>query len=128
MKYILHSVLIAIFIFSSCGELEDEVLPILGIYKAKINSNNRFFLLTVYGDRDDDVVIQAPFGGEVISEVNVDIDNIHDFKWELDINRQTLSPGIEIWGEGLFIDRTIQLDYTISIGGDKYKYRIIASR
>jgi hypothetical protein len=128
MKNILHLVLIAVFTFSACAELDDEVLPIVGIYKAKINSNNRFFLLSVYGDRYDDVLIQAPFDGDVISEVTVDIDNVHDFKWDLDINRQTLSPGIEIWGEGFFIDRTIQLDYTISIGGDKYKYRIIASQ
>jgi hypothetical protein len=128
MRNILLISFISIFTLSSCDEIDNAVLPILGTYRAKINADNRPFVMTVYGDRNDDIEIEAPFDGDVWSLVKVDIDNPYDIKWDLDIHRQSISPGIEIWGDGFFFDGTIQLDYTISFDGDKYKYRIIASR
>jgi hypothetical protein len=128
MKNIFTITMLLLFTTMSCSEIDEEILPIVGTYYGKVQGLNRPFTMSVYGISEDDIQIEAPFDGDVWTAIRVDIDNPYEYKWDLDINRQTLSPGIEIWGDGYFVDGTIQLDYTISFDGDKYRYRLIASR
>ena len=53
--------------------------------------------------RGDDILIDAPFDGEDWYVVRADIDESSQAKWKIDINRQQLSPRVEIWGEGFII-------------------------
>jgi hypothetical protein len=128
MKNIYTITMLLLFTTLSCTEIDQEILPIVGNYYGKVQGLNRSFTMQVYGLSEDDIQIEAPFDGDVWSTIVVDIDNPYEYKWDLDIDRQILSPGIEIWGDGYFVDGIIQLDYTISFDGYKYSYRLIATR
>lgn len=127
-KFLLLYGLLGLFAFSSCNDVEDEILPILGVYESHVIGLRGPFSLNVTANFGDDVLIAAPFDGDVWSVVEADIDDTNDAKWDIDIYRQPLAPGIEIWGDGFYYNGTIQLNYSMSFFGDVYDYKIIGSR
>ncbi len=113
---------------SSCQDIDDEILPIVGIYEANVVKLAGPFSLSISALGDNNVQIEAPFDGDVWSVVQANIDYQSQSKWDININRQSLAPGIELWGNGFFFDGTIQLNYTISFYGDAYDYKLIGSK
>ncbi len=114
--------------FLSCQDIDDEILPILGTYEAHVVKLAGPFSMNISALANDDVQIEAPFDGEVWSVIQADIDYQSQSKWDIDIDRQSLAPGIELWGNGFFFNGTIQLNYTISFNGDTYDYKLIGSK
>jgi hypothetical protein len=127
MKKFFFLVMLSINLYS-CQEIDDEILPILGTYEAHVVKLAGPFSLNISGLTNDDVLIEAPFDGDIWSTIEADIDNPTQAKWDINIGRQNLAPGIEIWGDGFFFNGTIQLNYTINFDGDQYDYKIIGSK
>jgi hypothetical protein len=120
--------LFTLFIISSCNDVDDEILPIVGVYESHVIGLAGPFSMNVSVNFGDDVLIEAPFDGDVWSVVEADIDDTNRLKWDIDIYRQSLAPGIEIWGQGFYFDETIQLNYSMSFFGNVYDYKIVGSR
>ena len=72
-------------------------------------------------------LIDAPFDGEDWYVVRADIDESSQAKWKIDINRQQLSPGVEIWGEG-FIIAMLYNWITVQYFGQNFDFRMIAEK
>jgi hypothetical protein len=120
---------ITLSIFSSCSDdIDDEILPILGLYDAHLVGYAGPFSMNITSQGNDDILIDAPFDGDIWSIVSADIDNADEYKWDIDIYRQSLAPGIEIWGDGFYFNGTIQLNYSISFWGDVHDYTIVGDR
>lgn len=114
--------------FLSCQAIDDEVLPIFGVYDAHVVGVSGPHSINISAAGGDDILIDAPFDGEFWSVVRADIDETDHLKWDIDINRQEIAPGVEIWGSGFYYDGVIQLDYTLQYFGQNFDFRLIAER
>lgn len=122
-------IVLSMFSLSSCNDdINNEILPILGIYEAHIVGIAGPFSISVSGLERDNILIDAPFDGDIWSVVEADIDNVEEEKWDIDIHRQSLANGIEIWGDGYYYFGTLQLNYSISFFGDVYDYKLIGDQ
>ncbi|MBK8700583.1 MAG: hypothetical protein IPN29_14055 [Saprospiraceae bacterium] len=126
MKRLFYLLLLP-FSFAACQDIDDEILPILGVYEAHVVGLAGPFSLNISAAGNDDILIEAPFDGEIWSVVHADIDETDELKWDIDIFRQELAPGIEIWGDGFYYQGVVQLDYSMRFFGDRYDYRIVGS-
>ncbi|HRD08259.1 MAG: hypothetical protein U0V54_06820 [Saprospiraceae bacterium] len=127
MKTHFPIILFALFI-SSCQGIDDEVLPIFGVYDAHVVGISGPYSINISAAGGDDILIDAPFDGEDWYVVRADIDESSQAKWKIDINRQQLSPGVEIWGEGFYYRDVVQLDYTVQYFGQNFDFRMIAEK
>ncbi|MBP9194316.1 MAG: hypothetical protein KBF57_06495 [Saprospiraceae bacterium] len=127
MKKTITLLSFALILFS-CQDIDDEILPILGVYDAHVVGINGPFSINVSAAGNDDILIDAPFDGEFWSVVRADIDETDRLKWDIDIYRQSIAPGVEIWGDGFYYDGTLQLDYTMQFFGENFDYRMLAQQ
>ena len=91
MKKTFTLLFFALILFS-CQDIDDEILPMLGLYDAHVVGIDGPFSINVTAAGSDDVLIDAPFDGEFWSVVRADIDERDRLKWDIDIHRQTLAP------------------------------------
>ena len=118
-----------IFMFSSCEDhFDDQIIEMLGVYDANVVGLTPIFDMSVSSIRGDDIAIEALFDGEVWSVVEADVDGVENFVKDIEIKRQSLGGGVEIWGNGFYSDRTIQLNYTMKFGQDRFDFVIIGSK
>jgi hypothetical protein len=127
MKKTITLLSFALILFS-CQDIDDEILPILGVYDAHVVGINGPFSINVSAAGNDDILIDAPFDGEFWSVVRADIDETDRLKWDIDIYRQSIAPGVEIWGDGFYYDGTLQLAYTMQFFGENFDYRMLAQQ
>lgn len=129
MKYLLFIAFI-VFAASSCEEYEDCVLPVVGVYEAHVVGISGPFSMVVSADRYDNVKIDAPWLSDEWYVVEADIDgcNTDAYKLDIDIFNQDFPENRRISGEGFYSDYTIQLDYTITDGNDKFHYTIVGTK
>ncbi len=120
-------IMISLFLVS-CEKYQDEVLPVVGVYEANVLGVAGPFSLSVSVDYGDNLRIEAPWDGEVWDIVEANLQNEADFKKFINIRDQRLDEGVRIWGEGVFYDYTIQLDYTIRIDGVSEHYTIVGTK
>ena len=113
---------------SSCSEYNDYVLPVIGVYDARVVGVSGGFDMSIAADGGNRLIIDAPFDGDVWKTIVVKFHEDGDYKNEIDIPRQDLGDGVEIWGDGFYYDGNIQLDYKISFWGDKYNYKLIGNQ
>jgi hypothetical protein len=126
---LLFMAMMTMFSFTSCNdEVDEAILPMVGIYEAHVVGISGPFSINVSGLRGDDILIDAPFDGDVWSVVEADIDDVDRDKWDINISRQVLAPGIEIWGEGFYYFGTIQLNYSMSFYGDVFDYKLVGEK
>ena len=129
MKYLLF---FAVFIFAttSCEKYEECTLPIVGVYESHVVGITGPFNMVVSLDRYDNIQIDAPWLDDEWYVVNADTDGCANTDYKLDINifNQTFENNRRISGSGFYSDYTIQIDYTITDGNDKYHYTIVGTK
>jgi hypothetical protein len=114
--------------FSSCTDYDEVILPVVGFYDARVVGYAGGFEMNVAANGGRNVIIEAPFDGEIWEIIDARFNDGEDFRKEIHIPRQSLGDGVEIWGEGFYYDGNIQLDYKMSFWGDVYKYKILGSQ
>ena len=124
---ILAAILISI---SSCEKYDDCVLPIVGVYEAHIVGVSGPFDLVISESHGDKIKIDAPWLENTWSVLDANIDGCFedDVKMDIDIPTQTFDEYRDIGGKGFYSDYTIQIDYTIYDGDDRYEYTIVGTK
>ena len=112
----------------SCEKYEDEILPMVGVYEANVVGVGGPYSVSISIDFGDRLTIDAPWDGEIWDAIDAEVRNQYDYKKEIIIYEQELEPGVFIWGEGVFYDYTIQLDYTIEVDNIKYGYTLVGTK
>ena len=129
MKKILLLSILIITLFS-CEKYDDCVLPVVGIYEAHVVGVAGPFNLVVSEDNGDNIRIDAPWLEDTWSVLEADIDGCGDEDYKLDISIpvQKFDEYRDISGRGFYSDYTIQIDYTIYDGDDRYEYTIVGTK
>jgi len=127
IRALLFSVL-AILSFSSCQEIDENILPVVGIYRAHVVGVAGPFDLIISTDRGDDVIIEAPFDGFDWYTLKADIDNQTERTMDININNQQIAPFTDIKGTGFFRDGTIELRYSINFDGDIVHFKLVGTK
>lgn len=125
-KYLL--LLVSVLAFASCDRYDDEILPVIGVYEAHIVGITGPESISISIDHGDHIFIEAPFDGFEWIVVEADIENKHEYEKDIDIDRQNVGPNTEIWGNGIFFEGTIQLDYTMRFGDEEYDFTLIGTK
>ncbi len=128
MKKLLFLAVVLILI-SSCEKYEDCVLPIVGVYEAHVVGVSGPFDMVISEYRGDRIKIDAPWLENTWSVLDADTDGCYDdFKMNITIPVQTFDEYRDIGGKGFYSDYTIQIDYTIYDGDDRYEYTIVGTK
>ncbi|HHH52938.1 MAG TPA: hypothetical protein ENK91_04715 [Bacteroidetes bacterium] len=128
MKYLFFVVAILIS-FSACEKYDDCVLPIVGVYEAHVVGVSGPFDLVISEYHGDRIKIDAPWLGNTWTVLNADIDGCYDdYKMDINIPVQILDEYRDIGGKGFYSNYTIQIDYTIYDGNDRYEYTIVGTK
>jgi hypothetical protein len=114
--------------FSSCTDIDERVIPTLGVYRSHVIGLAGPFDLVIAADGNDNISIDAPFDAEFWSVVDADLDDLDKQNVDIDIRNQEIEPNIWIRGDGFINNNTIQLNYTIDFGGYKEKFRIVGTK
>lgn len=115
-------------ILSSCYEVDDNILPVVGIYRAHVVGVAGPFDLIISTDRGDDVIIEAPFDGDGYFTVKADLDDQTERIIDFDITDQQIDSDISIKGDGFYADGTIELRYTIYYGNRSVNYKLVGTK
>lgn len=126
MRIVLLSLLFSAFI-SSCS-VDEEVIPIVGIYRAHVVGVAGPFDLVVSTHRGDNLLFEAPFDGVNWAIIEVDVDNPEKVIADLDVLKQDIYTEETINGDGFFSNNTIELEYCIRLNGSCENYKMVASK
>lgn len=125
-KYVL--ILLGFVCLYSCDPYDEDVLPLVGIYDGNVQGYAGYFTISVSIDRGDHILIDAPWDSEWFYVLEAEVCNEADFEKEIHIPFQSIGPGIEIEGSGVYFDRTLQIDYELIIEGWSDHYTMIGSK
>jgi len=120
--------ILGFLVLTSCEKYQDEILPVVGVYEANVIGVAGPFSISISVDYGDNLYIDAPWDGEVWNVIDAFVHNEADFKKFIRIRDQRLSDGVRIWGEGVFYDYTIQLDYTVRIIGVNEHFTMVGKK
>jgi hypothetical protein len=120
--------IVGLFLFSSCEKYDEEILPVVGTYDASIVGLTGAFNMVVSVDYGDRVLIDAPFDGYDWFVVEAKIRDKEAYRKRIEIRDQIIDPGIYIYGEGVYFEGSIQLDYSIDFEGIEYNYTLVGSK
>jgi hypothetical protein len=114
---------------TSCMDIDDEILPVVGVYRAHVVGVSGPFDLVVSTDRGDDILLDSKLDGYEWYVAKADIDNQDKSVMDIDIFDQNIAPGTFIKGEGFFRDNTIELRYSIDFGnGEIVNFKLVATK
>lgn len=114
---------------TSCMDIDDEILPVVGVYRAHVVGVSGPFDLVVSTDSGDDILIDSKLDGYEWYVAKADIDNQDKSVMDIDIFDQNIAPGTFIKGEGFFRDNTIELRYSIDFGnGEIVNFKLVATK
>lgn len=122
-----------LFLFSftfltACAKYDEEVLPVVGVYEAHVLGLTGPVSISVSIDHGEEIFIEAPFDGFEWIVVEANVNDKEAFDKEIKIRRQWVGGDVEIWGNGIYYDHTIQLDYTMRFGNAEYDYTLIGTK
>jgi hypothetical protein len=115
-------------LFSSCSDIDEDILPIVGIYRAHVVGVAGPFDLIISTDRGDNVIMEAPFDGFDWFTLSADIDNQTERTVDIDISNQEIAPFTNIKGDGFFRDGTIELRYAIRLDGQWVNFKLVGTK
>ncbi len=114
---------------TSCMDIDDEILPVVGVYRAHVVGVSGPFDLVVSTDSGDDILLDSKLDGYEWYVAKADIDNQDKSVMDIDIFDQNIAPGTFIKGEGFFRDNTIELRYSIDFGnGEIVNFKLVATK
>lgn len=121
-------ILFACFAFSSCEKYDENVLPVVGTYTTHVVGGEGDFTMSISVDYGKNLTIDAPWDNNLWYAADAKLRHEENWNKEIRIPHQYLDNGIELKGEGIFFDHSIQLDYTIWIDGQSFNYTIVGSK
>ncbi len=133
-RSIIFSILIISSTFFSCEKYSDCVLPVAGLYEAQIVGITGPFTMGVSIDYNDNINIDAQWLKDQWYVADADTDGCADYyndnyeTMKIHIRSQNMGNGKTISGEGYYYDFSLQIDYTITEGNNKYHYTLIATK
>ncbi len=127
MKRILL-LLLVVFTVLSCERYDERVLPIVGIYQGQVVGVTRPFKFSISAKYGDNLLIDAPMDGDIWDVVTLDINNKNDERMSVRIPFQYLEDGVTIKGEGFYTNGTLQLDYSISVDGQRRNFKLVGEQ
>lgn len=119
---------LVIVLFSGCYSIDENILPVVGIYRAHIVGVAGPFDLVISTAGGDDVLIEAPFDGDFWYTVKSDIDNQDERIIDFRIGNQQIDRSIEMRGKGFFVNNTIELRYTIDYGNESVNFKLVGTK
>ena len=128
MKRTLLFATLVSLVFTSCFVIDENILPVVGIYRAHIVGVAGPFDLIISTDRRDDVIIEAPFDGDYWYTLKADIDDQTKRIIDIDIHSQQIDQGIMIKGDGFFVNGTLELRYTMKFGSETVNFKLVATK
>ena len=127
MKYFLPSIFF-LLTMSACTDIDDRVVPIIGVYRGHIIGLTGPFDIVVAAEGSDNISIDAPFDGENYEVVLADMDQLDEWVTDIDINRQTIAPDLDISGDGIANGETIQIDYRLYDNGERISLKMVGTK
>ena len=115
-------------LFISCEKYNEDVLPVVGVYNAHVIGGHGDFAMSIQVDYGRNITIDAPWDDFFWYVAEAKVRHEEDWDKEIRIPSQWLDHGIEIQGEGVFFDQSIQLDYSLWIDGHRYDYTIVGTK
>jgi hypothetical protein len=128
MKNLLFISVLAIFLLTSCEKYDEDIMPVVGNYEASILGVAGPFSMTIASDYGDNIIIEAPWLDDNYTLVDADVDEEEFYRLHIDIFRQNIGNGLVIYGEGIYQDFSVQIDYTIEDGNDLYHYTLVGTK
>lgn len=120
---------VLITLLTSChDDYYNIALDVAGEYDAHVINGDYDFDLTVALDRSDDVIIEALFDDYDWQIVGADLHERGDGSIDFDIPTQQVYGGATLWGDGIFDNGYLQLDYKIDWGYETIRYKISANK
>ncbi|MBC7885177.1 MAG: hypothetical protein H7X99_06860 [Saprospiraceae bacterium] len=114
---------------SSCMDIDENILPVVGVYRAHVIGVAGPFDLIISTDRGDDILIESKLDGFEWYTAKADIDNQTDRVMDIKIPDQQIGSGTYIKGDGFFRDGTVELRYSIDFGaGEIINFKIVATK
>lgn len=128
MNKLIYTITLSGLLLASCTGVDEEILPVVGVYRSHILGVAGPFDLIVSSDRGDDVLMEAPFDGLDWYVLRADIDDQGPGVMDIDIPSQQIGNGIRISGGGFYSDGTIELEYRIDYGDEKLYFKLIGTK
>ena len=116
------------FVFIACEDYDEKAIAVAGSYDAHILNGIYEFDLDITLDGDDNVLLEGLFDDYDWEIIRADLDNRGDGNIDIDIYSQNVYSGAELWGDGIWSDGYLQLDYKIDWGGDIIRYTLSANQ
>ncbi|MBK9256022.1 MAG: hypothetical protein IPM42_11075 [Saprospiraceae bacterium] len=116
------------FFLGSCTEPDEEILPLVGIYRTHILGVTGPFDLIITTDRGSNIFIEAPFDGFEWYIIKAKVQNADESIKDIQIKSQNPDCCMEISGKGFYLDRSIELNYTVIQDGRKRNLKIIGTK
>ena len=120
--------LLLIFTAISCERYDERVLPIVGIYQGQVVGVTSPFKFSVSAKYGDNLLIDAPLDGIVWDVVTLDINDKNEERMTVRIPFQTLEDGVSIKGNGFYLNGTLQLNYSISVDGQRRNFKLVGEQ
>ena len=115
-------------LLSGCYDIDENILPVVGIYRAHIVGVAGPFDLVISTAGGDDVIIEAPFDGDFWYTIRADIDNQDERIMDMMINNQQVDRDVRIRGKGFFVNNTIELRYSMDFGNETVNFKIVGTK
>ena len=125
MKRIFYMMILCAFTAAGCEWYDERVLPIVGIYEGQVVGLTAPFSFNVSAKGGDRLLLDAPLDGEIWDVITLDIDNQGDPVMRVSIPHQPLEEGVTIRGNGFYQNGTLQLNYSITVFGQKRNFKLV---
>jgi len=120
--------LISILSLGSCNDVDDDVLPVIGIYRAHVFGVAGPFDLITSTDSNDEFKIEALFDGLEYYIACAEISDINEHSINIEIDKQDISSYITISGKGFYVDGTLELTYSLKEDGTWRDFKIVGTK
>jgi hypothetical protein len=117
-----------ILTLSSCQDIDEDIIPVVGVYRAHVVGIIGPFDLIISTDGGDDIIIEAPFDGFDWYTVKADIDDQTQAIMDINIRNQEIDNDIKMKGSGFYNEGTIELKYSINFGSKVTNFTIVGTK
>ena len=128
MKNLLLLFVLSLFLITACEKYDEDIMPIVGVYEAHIAGVAGPFSMNITANYGDNIRIEAPWLDDNWHIIDADVDDKEYYSKDIDIPYQSIGEGLKIYGDGVYQDFSIQIDYTIEDGNDLYHYTLVGTK
>jgi hypothetical protein len=127
MRKFLSDSTLSLFL-ASCTAVDENILPLVGIYRMHVIGVAGPLDLIICTDRRDDVIIEAPFDGFEWYTIKASTENQKEKNVNISIRNQQIANGVNKKGTGFFRDGIIELKYTVTTDCKKINFTLVGTK